>query len=550
MKNQQKNHTNAKMMDVKRCLTTEVREADMKKCPHITECHEKQFEPVDGGGFNCNHCGKFIKHENNLSRHKSKCKSKKTVKEFKCPECPKSFAFQSKLNEHSRKQNHVSYNCDVCLRSFKRQDHFRKHKCHRPEADEEESTLKEAEGENDPITMVDVASCSNRNNIASCREETETQVCRFRPLNQNDGSINLESNEIEFDHHDASAMLPERSGSELIMNSTVLDNPEELLNQNDDSINLEIDMIEVSHHDASDMLGNGSELITNITVLEKPETPIRTRQYRSSKRKSRKLAGIFNSFDCTSSPLSVHERKEILSKKLQDQEADQTIEGKISDALLLYLKSLFTEKKFHEFYGLLQKIFPHYDEQISYHIANYLGVRPYRLSSKFCSNFQRKSYGGRPRRSLLHRQTMLNMFVNYSIFTVDRRNGRDRAKIREPAYIKFYDDLIIPEEIGTVERETNKRGTKLVTITKRVLIITLRSLQEKLQEQIGHISMGTVSHYKPFFMTFASEKEKVLCMCMLCLNIREKFDSLMMFFKTCDPSSALLVDNKLLHSRI
>ena len=226
------------------------------------------------------------------------------LKEFKCPECPKSFAFQSKLNEHSRKHNHVSYDCDVCLRSFKRQDHFRKHKCHRPEADEEESTLKEAEGEKDPITMVDVASCSNGNNIASCREETETQVCRFQPLNQNDGSVNLESNEIEFDHHDASAMLPERSGSELIMNSTVLDNPEELLNQNDDSINLEIDMIEVIHHDASDMLGNGSELITNSTVLEKPGTPIRTCQYRSSKRKSRKLAGIFNSFDCTSSPQS------------------------------------------------------------------------------------------------------------------------------------------------------------------------------------------------------------------------------------------------------
>ena len=50
------------------------RSRHMKKCPHITECHEKQFEPVDGGGFNCNHCGKFIKHENNLSRHKSKCK--------------------------------------------------------------------------------------------------------------------------------------------------------------------------------------------------------------------------------------------------------------------------------------------------------------------------------------------------------------------------------------------------------------------------------------------------------------------------------------------
>ena len=145
---------------------------------------------------------------------------------------------------------------------------------------------------------------------------------------------------------------------------------------------------------------------------------------------------------------------------------------------------------------------------------------------------------GRPASTLSVRQHLLNLFVEHSICTVDRRNGRDRAKIRHNEFVKFYDDLTFPTEIGSFERETNKRGVSLVTVTKRVLTVTLRAVQTKLLQKTGQeLSLGTIFNKKPFFITYASEKEKVLCMCILCLNIREIFGSLMNYLKTVDTSS-------------
>ena len=159
------------------------------------------------------------------------------------------------------------------------------------------------------------------------------------------------------------------------------------------------------------------------------------------------------------------------------------------------------------------------------------------LSEKFQRNFRRKSHGGRPRLALFQRQTILVTYVSHSILTVDRCNGHDRAKQRESEYVKFYDDLRMPAEL-TPEMETNKRGIKLVAVIKRVLTVTIPTLQKKLLEKVGQsLSLGTIFHYKPFFISYASEKEKVLCMCILCLNTREMFDSLMTYVITVDPNS-------------
>ena len=44
------------------------------------------------------------------------------------------------------------------------------------------------------------------------------------------------------------------------------------------------------------------------------------------------------------------------------------------------------------------------------------------------------------------------------------------------------------------------------------------------------ISIGTLCSYKPFFIILASVREKVHCMCMICLNIKG-FDNLMANFE-------------------
>ena len=140
---------------------------------------------------------------------------------------------------------------------------------------------------------------------------------------------------------------------------------------------------------APDFDGNvdGDEVAT-VTVVEHstPETPKRTRQYRLSKRKCRKIDKILQDFHVSS--LSIEERKIVLSKSLENQESHQeshqeNVESKIADALLVYLKSLYLEKKYDEFYNSLQNIFPVYDKTISNHIAKFIDIRPVVLSTKF-----------------------------------------------------------------------------------------------------------------------------------------------------------------------
>lgn len=102
-----------------------------------------------------------------------------------------------------------------------------------------------------------------------------------------------------------------------------------------------------------------------------------------------------------------------------------------------------------------------------------MNLESWRFNRKFLTYFQQKNQGGRPKLSLIIRQTILDIYVLNSILTVDRHNGRDRAKLRKTEYVKFYKDLSLPSEV-TLESETNKRGVELVTVIKRVLTVTLK----------------------------------------------------------------------------
>ena len=90
----------------------------------------------------------------------------------------------------------------------------------------------------------------------------------------------------------------------------------------------------------------------------------------------------------------------------------------------------------------------------------------------------------------------------------------------------------MPKEAGTFEIEVSKRNVSQVTAVKRILTCTLNDIRKKVVEKfMRSISIGTISIYKPFFITFAPEREMILCMCILSLNIREVFDSLTTYFE-------------------
>ena len=67
----------------------------------------------------------------------------------------------------------------------------------------------------------------------------------------------------------------------------------------------------------------------------------------------------------------------------------------------------------------------------------------------------------------------------------------------------------------------------LLSSLQILMTCTSQKLQSKLKEKHDIIiSLGTLLNHKPFYATFETEKEKISCMCKLCLNTRLKFDTL------------------------
>ena len=62
---------------------------------------------------------------------------------------------------------------------------------------------------------------------------------------------------------------------------------------------------------------------------------------------------------------------------------------------------------------------------------------------------------------------------------------------------------------------------------RRIATCTLKTLKEKLLEKNIDVSMRTVLSLRPFFITFATEKEMALCLCKIYLNARLLFEHLM-----------------------
>ena len=95
------------------------------------------------------------------------------------------------------------------------------------------------------------------------------------------------------------------------------------------------------------------------------------------------------------------------------------------------------------------------------------------------------------------------MWIENSIPSVDFRSGRDCVKIRYDEYDKKYKHLNNKHPVET------KKKTKL------------------LHEGGYNIASGSIWNLKPFYLSGATDKEKVLCMCKLCLNFRTKFEAMM-----------------------
>ena len=72
------------------------------------------------------------------------------------------------------------------------------------------------------------------------------------------------------------------------------------------------------------------------------------------------------------------------------------------------------------------------------------------------------------------------------------------------------------------------QGTTILSAPRQIATIEVRELQKKLKAEYNiDVSNGIVHSLKPFFITYATDKEMSLCMCKLCLNAHLIFDLLM-----------------------
>ena len=122
------------------------------------------------------------------------------------------------------------------------------------------------------------------------------------------------------------------------------------------------------------------------------------------------------------------------------------------------------------------------------------------------------------------KQIIFDTWNEYSIVTVDRRNGRDHVKITKSVFLSRVGELTFPDI--NVEY-FNKRNNEMVRITRHISTKTVREMRELIFSKLGfYVSIGSFLASKPFYILNPTEREKQSCMCLLCLNLRLRFEEL------------------------
>ena len=211
---------------------------------------------------------------------------------------------------------------------------------------------------------------------------------------------------------------------------------------------------------------------------------------------------------------------------------DSIQQAKLSDGLCNYLKSLdlrFAEKR-NIFCSILYNIYGDdlltCDLTLSW-LAKQLCVvkriRIYNVVNNWLAALPETR--GRNALPLETLQQIYDLWIEHSIPSTDGRNGRNMINLSKRKYIEQYGSQENKDIV--MEQNTNKRGQLIYSSNRRIFTCTTNKLKEKLADKGVIVSIGKILSLKPFFITYASNKELALCLCKLCLNTRMLFDTLM-----------------------
>ena len=212
-------------------------------------------------------------------------------------------------------------------------------------------------------------------------------------------------------------------------------------------------------------------------------------------------------------------------------DATGTKEADMYQCLIRHLKSLAESRKGREqFNTLLVEIFGFerlQDPSFIYFLSNQLGKR-YRNLKWQVDNWIAgglKGKRGHQGLSLETKQAVYDAWIEHTVASTDNRNNRVSVNISRREYLQRYDGIDNKDIV--VEEKVTKRGRKIMSANRMIVTETIRSLQKSLLDKGIIVSYGSVLNLKPFFVTYASEKEMALCLCKICLNTKFLFDALM-----------------------
>ena len=111
------------------------------------------------------------------------------------------------------------------------------------------------------------------------------------------------------------------------------------------------------------------------------------------------------------------------------------------------------------------------------------------------------------------------MWLENSIPTADQRLGRNVLQMKRSVFLASYHGIEIQTEL--LEDSFNKRGVAVTKAERRVAICSASTIIKKISTAHNvKVSHGSVIKFKPFFICTATEREKSLCLCKICLNLR------------------------------
>ena len=203
-------------------------------------------------------------------------------------------------------------------------------------------------------------------------------------------------------------------------------------------------------------------------------------------------------------------------------------EAEVYQCLLKYLKTI--KKQRQKFLCLMCNIFGENrlrDASFQYFLATQLCInyQNFKRSVTLWFNAGREEKRGRWTLSPEVRQSIYDTWIQSSIPTTDNRNSRATIQISKHIYFQRYND--IENKTICIEKKKNKRGRVNITANRMIVTDTVSSIQKSLVAKGINVCSGSILNLKPFFVTYATEKELSLCMCKICLNAKILFEPLM-----------------------